>query len=256
MQEEILQGLERLGFNDKEAKVFVVLLSHPGASAQDVAQEANLPRGTVYDILADLISRGHATVGEGEFGRRYFPQPPERILKLLEDEQVTLSKRLTDAVAIVPMLNVLYSPLGPRPRVRYREGLAGLRQLQREYSLLGGDYIQIVGVDAFLKLHDPAATEEYRDEFEEKPPQRIRAISIASDPSLVPKIPNMETIILPPGALPIEGEMTVCGDRVAFFSYKDDIIAVEIHSAQIAGVCRGVLELAWTAAKQLQEKLQ
>jgi predicted transcriptional regulator len=255
MHAELLEGLERLGFADKEAKVFIALLSHAGASAQDVAIETDLPRATVYDILAELVAKGYATVGEGEFGRRYFPHPPERILKLLEEEQEVIEKRLSDAVAIVPMLNVLYAPMGPRPRVRYREGLHGLRQLQTEYGQLEGEYIQMVGLDAFLKLHDPERTDDYRETLAETP-RKIRTIFVTADPSVVPKIPGMETVILPPGVLPIEGEMTVCGDRVAFFSYKDDIIAVEIHSAQIAGVCRGTLELAWSYAKQLEEKLK
>ncbi len=255
MQEELLQGLARLGFADKEARIFIALLSHAGASAQEVATETGLPRATVYDILAELITKGYATVGEGEFGRRYFPHPPERILKMLEEQQDVLEKRLTDAVAIVPMLNVLYSPMGPRPRVRYREGLHGLRQLQKEYGELPGDYIQMVGLDAFLKLHDAEKTDEYRETLKAAP-RKIRTIFVTADPLAVPTIPGMDTVILPPGALPIEGEMTVCGDRVAFFSYKDDIIAVEIHSAQIAGVCRGTLELAWNYAKQLAEKLK
>jgi len=255
MQDELLEGLERLGFADKEAKVFIALLAHAGASAQEVAIDSALPRATVYDILADLITRGYATVGEGEFGRRYFPQPPEKILRLLEREQDVIEKRLTDAVAIVPMLNVLYSPMGARPRVRYREGLHGLRQLQAEYNELEGDYIQMVGLDAFLKLHDADKTDDYREELKTSP-RKIRTIFVTADPLQVPTIPGMETVILSPGVLPIEGEMTVCGDRVAFFSYKDDIIAVEIHSAQIAGVCRGTLELAWNFAKQLEEKLR
>ncbi|MFA5946575.1 MAG: helix-turn-helix domain-containing protein [Patescibacteria group bacterium] len=255
MQDELLEGLARLGFTDKEAKVFIALLAHAGASAQEVAMDSALPRATVYDILADLIGRGYATVGEGEFGRRYFPQPPEKILKLLEDQQDVIEKRLSDAVAIVPMLNVLYSPMGARPRVRYREGLHGLRQLQAEYGALEGDYIQMVGLDAFLKLHDPDRTDDYRDTLQTGQ-RKIRTIFVTTDPSLVPKIPGMETVVLSPGVLPIEGEMTVCGDRVAFFSYKDDIIAVEIHSAQIAGVCRETLELAWNYAKLLEEKLK
>ncbi len=255
MQDELLAGLEKLGFADKEAKVFIALLAHAGASAQEVAIDSNLPRATVYDILADLVSRGYATMGEGEFGRRYFPHPPERILTLLEDEQLMITKRMTDAVAIVPMLNVLYAPMGARPRVRYREGLHGLRQLQAEYNELDGDYIQMVGLDAFLKLHDTASTGDYRQNLQFEP-RKIRAIVVTTDPALVPNIPGTELVVLSPGVLPIEGEMTVCGDRVAFFSYKDDIIAVEIHSAQIAGVCRGTLELAWNFAKQLEEKMK
>lgn len=255
MEEELLDGLGRLGFSDKEAKVFIALLEHAGASAQDVATETGLPRATCYDVLADLIEHGYATPGEGEFGRRYFPHPPERILKLLEEDKIKVEQRLADAVAIVPLLNVLYSPMGPRPRVRYREGLHGLRQLQAEYGALEGEYIQMVGLDAFLKLHDSARTEDYRDTLTTVQ-RKIRCIVVTTNPALVPQIPGVEAVILPPSALPIEGEMTVCGDRVAFFSYKDDIIAVEIHSAQIAGVCRATLELAWNFAKQLEEKLR
>jgi len=255
MEEEILEGLERIGFAEREARLFLALLSRPGASAQDLAVDANLPRATCYDVLDELIRRGFATAGEGEFGRRYFPHPPEKILSIFEAEEKSSQSRLQEAVAIVPMLNVLYSPLGPRPRVRYREGLHGLRQLQKEYSLLGGEYIQLLGLDAFLALQDPVANEEYHQMLETQQ-RKIRSIVVTDHPELLVRIPGIEQVVLPNSFMPLEGEMTVCGDRVAFFSYKDDIVAVEIHSAQIAGVCKAVLELAWKEGKAMEKVFQ
>ncbi len=252
MQEEILQALERLGFTDREAKIFFALLTRPGASVQDLSLDADVPRATCYDVLDDLIVKGFATAGEGEFARKYFPHPPEKILEIYSAEKRKSESRLEEAVAIVPMLNVLYTPLGPRPRVRYREGLHGLKQLQEEYALLGGEILQLTGLDAYLALHDSSVTEKYRENIQAKEIP-VRAIVVTDQPERLAKGANINPVILPNSFMPLEGEMSVCGDRVAFFSFKDDIIAVEIHSPQIAAVCRAALELAWKQGKELSK---
>jgi sugar-specific transcriptional regulator TrmB len=235
--------------------VYLALLSHAGCSAPALALASDIPRGTCHDILEELTARGFVLESETDQGKRYFPQSPERLLSLLKMEERKLQERMREAATIVPMLTILYNPSGPQPRVRYKEGVKGLRELQREYEAMEHDIIQLVGLDAFLALHDPKATEEHRQEFM-RHPRKIRAITFTDHPEKVAVLPEVETRILPSGLFSsVQGEMTVCGDRVAFFSYESDMIALEIRSAAIAGTCRAALELAWKTAGELTKSI-
>lgn len=254
MLDDIILGLKRLGLEEKEARVYVALLSHPGFRVQELAEAAGLARATSYDLLDELVERGFAVTGEGEHGKRYFPQSPENLLSLLRIEQAKWTEKINEAEAFVPMLTVLYNPSGPRPRVRYKEGVRGLKELQREYEQLSDDILQLVGYDAFLALHDPEVTGEHRGHLMDGA-RKIRAIVVTAEPKRVPVAPNIESRIIPPELLSIKGEMTVCGDRVAFFSYDVDMIALEIHSPAIAGTCRAALELAWKQAETITKNL-
>ncbi len=165
-----------------------------------------------------------------------------------------MSERIQEVQSFVPLLTVLYNPSGAQPRVRYKEGVKGLRELQREYEKLDQDIIQILGLDAFLALHDPVATREHRAELVLSQ-RKIRSITITDHPEKVAQMANLDTRVLPTALFPVMGEMTLCGDRVAFFSYHEDMIALEIHSPSIAGTCRAVLELAWKQAGEITKTL-
>lgn len=53
------ENLLKLGFTEKEAKVFLVLLRGDLMAASDVAKEASIRRTDVYDILKDFTKAGY-----------------------------------------------------------------------------------------------------------------------------------------------------------------------------------------------------
>ena len=53
------ENLLKLGFTEKEAKVFLVLLRGDLMAASDVAKEASIRRTDVYDILRDFTKAGY-----------------------------------------------------------------------------------------------------------------------------------------------------------------------------------------------------
>lgn len=254
MFDEVIEGLARIGLNEKEAKVYMALLSRPGARVQDLASSVDVPRGTCYGILDDLVERGYVNTGEAEAGRIYFPQSPAQLLNLLKVEEREISDRIRVAESFVPSLTVLYNPMGARPHVKYREGAKGLRELQMKFEALEEDILQIVGYDAFLALHDPKTTSEHRTGIGESP-RHVRAIIVTDQLDKVPVIPNGEVRVIPTSFMNISGEISVCGDRVAFLSYDSDMIVLEVHSPAIAGTCKAALELAWKQAGEIVGKL-
>ncbi len=55
---ELTRLLKTAGFSEKEASVYLALLSHGPAGATDIAERARINRSTTYVILDTLMKRG------------------------------------------------------------------------------------------------------------------------------------------------------------------------------------------------------
>lgn len=54
----ILEVLEELGFEEREAKIYLSLLQEQEQTALSLARKTNIDRTTIYDILEKLIQKG------------------------------------------------------------------------------------------------------------------------------------------------------------------------------------------------------
>ncbi len=252
MIDALARDLARIGFSDKEARVYIALLRLGSGGAQEAADAAGVNRASTYDVLETLVKRGLVTPILESGQRRFMAEPAERVLSIVHAQRRELEGRLIEAEALYPKLAAFQRLGGAKPCVRYVEGVDGLRSLQREYEAQSGDIIQLVGYDAFLALHDPRATREHRDVMGER---HLRAIAITEREVDFSRYAGLEVRVVPPTFVSAAGEMTVCGDRVSLFSYTQGIIAIEIQSVAIADTCRATLELAWREAGRLAATL-
>jgi sugar-specific transcriptional regulator TrmB len=80
-------ALQKLGFAEYEARVYLTLLAHNPATGYQIGVRAGVPRSMVYEALGRLETRG-AVLRSGD-GRatRYRPVSPEAFLDRLEREQ-------------------------------------------------------------------------------------------------------------------------------------------------------------------------
>jgi sugar-specific transcriptional regulator TrmB len=244
----ILDGLEYIGLTDKEAKVYLALLEQGRAKLPSIVGRTKLPRSTTHHALRSLCERGLIVIEEREGGRAYQAEQPQRIETLLALEQQQLDERRRAVDTLLPKLKALaYGRT--RPTIRYIETVEGLRKMQKEVELLEDDIIQIIGYDAFQLLYEPELASEHREVIEGQS-RKIRSIIISSRPIQLPS--NQFTYcVLPPSLAPIEGEMSVCGDRLMLFSYAEGVIAIDIQSSTLAQTARSTLEFAWKEACRL-----
>ena len=252
MIDALVHDLVRIGFSDKEARVYVVLLQLGSGGAQDVAEAAGMHRASTYDVLEALTKRGLATPILERGQRKFMAEPPERVLSIIHLQRRELEGRLLEAEALLPKLATFRHTGGGKPRVRYVEGVDGLRALQREYEARGGDIFQLVGYDAFLAMHDARMTREHRDVVLKR---NIRAIVITERELDFSQYEHVEVRKVSPLLFNVSGEMVVYDDRVMLLSYSGSIIAIEIQSQTIADTCRATLELAWREAGRLAATL-
>ncbi|MBU1126065.1 MAG: helix-turn-helix domain-containing protein [Patescibacteria group bacterium] len=245
-----LSKLIQLGFTSNEAAVYIAALQLETASAQSIAELAQVNRATTYSVLKSLMKKGLITEFRQAHELRYAAESPEVIHALLALEERELTARKEIALPIVNRLQVFFQKNEKKPRIRYVESEQGLRVLQQEFESLDDDLLQIVGLDTFRTLYGDLNGGEHLNKLSEQG-RRIRSIMVTDSPISYPSSLNVECVTISPDLVSVKGEMTVCGDRVALFSYSDGLVAIDIISITIADMVRSTLELAWNEAKRL-----
>lgn len=76
---ELIKNLESLGFTNYESKVFLVLMKGHNMTAAEIAEEAGIPRTSVYDILKIFSEKGYCNELETPTKLRYEAIDPEVI---------------------------------------------------------------------------------------------------------------------------------------------------------------------------------
>ncbi|MBE2255634.1 MAG: hypothetical protein IAE65_05490 [Ignavibacteria bacterium] len=83
---ELITKLESLGFTTYESKVFLVLMKGHNMTAAEIAEEAGIPRTSVYDILKIFAEKGYCNELETPTKLRYEAIDPEIIEGKIENE--------------------------------------------------------------------------------------------------------------------------------------------------------------------------
>lgn len=126
--ETMIEGiLEANGFTKKEAKTYVAVLELGEAPISRVAVKAGLKRTTVYNLLDDLKRKNIISVNTRK-GIQYLSAVSPRLLV----ERFTHSAALAQN-ALPALIDLAYaSPL--KPRVRWYEGIDGIKEVLKEFS--------------------------------------------------------------------------------------------------------------------------
>ncbi|MBI1907797.1 helix-turn-helix domain-containing protein [Candidatus Uhrbacteria bacterium] len=249
MYDDLTRDLVHLGFTERESAVYVAMLRLGVATAPAIAETTQMSRPTTHDTLDALGQMGLVTAYIEDGERRFTAEPPERLLNVLRLQRREVELRELHAERILPQLAAAHTTKTGKPRIRYIEGIDGLRNMQREFEAWDEDTIQLVGYDTFCAISDRRLTRDHHGVLKDRTTP-LRSILVTDKDITPPEIPGLAVRVVPTSFFAVHGEMAVCGDRVLLFSYANGFIAIEITSPSIASACRATLELAWKAAEQ------
>ncbi len=111
--------LKKLGFSDKSAKVYLVLLSLGPSSVRKLAEKCDLNRGTTYDVLKWLQEKGVVSFYKKDTKQYFVAENPEKLHNLIQKQQEELAKVDTGLDRLVSELQALHDQGGQRPVARY-----------------------------------------------------------------------------------------------------------------------------------------
>lgn len=123
---------EQLGLDEREMRIYRALLSLGPSAIRTIAEKAGINRGTTYECLKALQSKGVVTyLPKGK--RRYFsPRDPEVLLQLAQERQASLDKAIGQLRSrLIPELNHL-KPEFSAANVQFYEGDEGIEFVLRD----------------------------------------------------------------------------------------------------------------------------
>lgn len=118
--------LKDIGLSDKEAAVYLALLSFDKALIADISEKAGVKRPTTYVVLESLAKKG--LVSEVNEGKKtyYMAEPPEKLELFVERQIHLLEENKKSLDIIVPQLKGMRREEGEKPLVQFYEGKEGV----------------------------------------------------------------------------------------------------------------------------------
>lgn len=235
--------LTQLGLKEREAQVYLALLELGESPVQPIARKAGLQRPNCYAVLESLVERGLASYNLNGSRRRYAAEDPQKLTTILEEQSRLLQEAL-------PGLRSLHNRAPGKPKVRYYEGLAGIKQIYEE--VLHGDWYDcLFSPDIVLPIWG-----DYVEDFGKRTAARkikVREI-IASTNAKVPyassyKLPLQEIRYLPKGTV-AETDLILYKNKVALVSYNPDPHALLIEGSGIVQTIQLMFERMWEGIPQ------
>lgn len=235
------------GLGEKEAIAYLALLELGEASMSMLVKKARLKRSTLYFVINELTARGLVSTVKRKKKTLYIAESPTKLLDRADDNRKTLER-------ILPELLSITNTLRKKPKVRYFEGIEGMKEVYRDmlkypeqkmYAWVAGGMIEHFDTDFIEKYYIPKRIEK-----------KIWAEVIASDTAAgrafqSKDIPGLrKTRLLEEKEFPLSIEVNVYGtDAVGFVSLEDKLGLI-IESKPIADTLRSIFKAQWMALEE------
>jgi sugar-specific transcriptional regulator TrmB len=113
-KEKLIGELKDLGFNEYKAKVFLSLSKGKLMTASEIAKDAKIVRGSIYDILKDFVEKGYCNQIETNRILQFQIIDPEVIVDKIErDYRKDFNLKVTNLKGTFSKVKDLYSSEHP-----------------------------------------------------------------------------------------------------------------------------------------------
>src|SRR5690554_1491721 len=121
MTTKAIAALRHLDLDERQVTTYLALLKLGPASIRDIAAESGINRGSTYETLKQLATKGVVSYFPKGKRRVFQAEDPDRLLNLAESKQQALKQAVEQLRSeIIPSLKQTQSPLSPG-NVRFYE---------------------------------------------------------------------------------------------------------------------------------------
>ena len=242
--------MEQLGLEGKKADVYLACLELGGSSVIDIAKKANIKRTTAYDILVDLQKSGLVSQTIQGKKRLFIGEDPEKIKRDLERKEAAFSE-------ILPMIKSLYNVKGTKPKIRFYEGVDGLKECYLDTLKYSGEILALGSEHAARVLSTNWLLSYVKDRVKKK----IYLKAIVADSQLVRKeflSKDREQMriskTIDSGKYPFSIEINIYGHQKVFLMSPNEQIGLIIEGLEIHKTLKSMFELIWDLLPEIKIK--
>ncbi len=235
--------LTDIGLSEKEAAVYVALLSFDKALVTDISEKAKIKRPTTYVILESLAKKG--LVSESNIGKKtyYLAEPPEKLGLFVERQIHSLEENKKSLDIIVPQLKGIQRQEGEKPVVQFFEGKEGV--LSSNYDTFSE---KIEGEPAYIVYSKDLVQDVFSENEAKGMRERRISLGIKSKAlynSTTGDKPSDETgdrIKIDENKYPIKSDITIYGDKVRIAVFGKRISGIFVKNQEFADTLKSLIK--------------
>ncbi|MDP1884776.1 MAG: helix-turn-helix domain-containing protein [Candidatus Moranbacteria bacterium] len=234
--------LQKIGLNEKEAKVYLAALELGETTLQRIVTKAGISRTTIYDVLESLKQRGLISAVKKSKKLYYYAEEPDSLQNELDEKQDLLKKALPQLIAMANLID-------RKPKIRYYEGLEGIKEVYMDsLRFPQKEILSWVAEEAFYKFDEDFLLNFYH-------PRRIKQKSwsreIVSDHPLTREYQQEEignlrkTKILSATEFPMDVSINLYGkNKIGVVSFEEEMGLI-VESEKIYITLKSLFEFMW-----------
>jgi len=232
--------LQRLGLDEKEAKIYISLIKSGPATVSKIAKNTAIHRPIIYKNLPSLIEKGIVTESFKGKLKYFVAESPEKLESLLESVK-------KDFKQLIPELKDVYDYQKKRPNVKYLDGKKGIRFVFEDIirTLKKGDIFYRYSSARSFPKGKGYLPKDYRRIRDSK---KLERFVITNKSQVEEKKPRMERAmkIVPSEFDLFDYNITqlIYADKIAFVDYNTET-ALIIENPVIAEFQRKIFKLLY-----------
>lgn len=233
--------LKSLNLSDAQAAVYVAALELGQGTIQSLSRKSGVPRASIYRFINELRER--QLISEIKKGARtlYSGADPEQ---LVEIEQM----RLRDLHRIVPELKAIQNRSAKKPRVRFYDGLEGIKSVYMDTLTAEREILSFSDFTTELQIMDRRFYDEVYIPERRRRDIMYRAILRDSPEVQQYRKLAMKNLMESKAITDIDfsTEIDIYNTKVALMSFRDgNPYAVLIEDESLARTLRAIWKKLW-----------
>jgi sugar-specific transcriptional regulator TrmB len=247
---ELKDILEQIGLTSHEASVYLAALELGSGTTIQIAKKANIKRTTCYDILLDLKIKGLIFESTKEKRRLFIAEDPEKLKKDLERKEAVFLEAL-------PQFRSLYNISGVKPKIRFYEGVEGIKEVYMDTLKYSGGFYAF-GSEDIVKIVE----QEWMNAFIKKRVKKgVSVRAILPKTNYVREILRendqkelRSTKLIDKNKYPFSIEIDIYGhSKISLISAKENL-AVIIESSEIYNTLKLIFEALWDHLPEIEKR--
>jgi len=244
--------LQEIGFNEKEARVYLASLELGQSTVQKISQKAGVNRATAYFIIESLTKKGLMSSFHQNKKQFFIAADPNRLSELLEQQKESVKKNEKKLKELLPQLQSIDTKQKNRPVVKYYEGKEGILTMLEEFLKAKEGVISMAySVDAVKGVFTEEEAKRYKNKATKKNIKR-KVIYTYKDGALE-KASESKRIKVPFNIFPIKSDIAIYDDKIRIASLGKRLVGIIIEDREIAESFKAILDLAWEGAKKYKK---
>jgi HTH-type transcriptional regulator, sugar sensing transcriptional regulator len=248
--ENVVAVLNDFGLTDVEVMVYKALLSLGSRPASAIAQKASLKRGQTYNVLQSLMDKGIVQEYVKNSVRHFTCSHPRTLLSILQHREDKLAVQKQKLLQVIPQLERLRSPLSTQPKVRFFQGVEGIKEVFEDMIRVPNQNIYGVSDIEYCWTFIDGEGRDWINNFITRRAARniwwlgIMNKSEATEYALKTRRWMKRQVKLVEG-LSLRVEIDVYGSKVGITSTYGEMLGIIIESEPIADTLRNIHQTIW-----------